>query len=496
MPLSNQLIGTHINKSTTNTIKKKPTAKDKQLTISTSSRLMNPPIAELQLKSFKTSEEGSWYTVYNAPNALNINTNEASQINSCGCKNNNLALEEIHPFKEVERTASYIYGEQIKNNEPLKHQKSITFFISFDGNENKKTFKIPKKFLRKSESNITNKNNKDYHKNEVPQDEKRFDRSALSDLSYQELSTLKLQTIHELNEYEIGSDPRIDIGISVHKQPEKKDEEEIKDNYPEAKFIAQNETICDSNELNSLKSKEKNQHKKPFANNIKHKKSAKIIERAYINYKARRMHVQVNTVNDSGNKKTALLSNEDLTTTDIYSKIEQNKILAATKIQKSFRRFLARTAPKTSETGYYTNQKYTNVGAATNQAKPEWFVGSQRILLLPSEPATFEPIEATAASETASRIPESGTSTFSEISNIGTQINGSLKLATDIGNIVNELYSTNVIQKDNGAYNNLAGSTNGDEFDLVKDLRVCLEAGPDSKGKIYIIIRNIPLQKL
>lgn len=69
-------------------IKRMPIAKDKQLTTITSGRLMNAPVAELQLKSFKTdSDGGNWYDVYNEPSEdLKLIMRHLNEVNQSNCQ--------------------------------------------------------------------------------------------------------------------------------------------------------------------------------------------------------------------------------------------------------------------------------------------------------------------------------------------------------------------------------------------------------------------------
>ncbi|KAM8706708.1 hypothetical protein ACLKA7_010899 [Drosophila subpalustris] len=97
------------------------------------------------------------------------------------------------------------------------------------------------------------------------------------------------------------------------------------------------------------------------------------------------------------------------------------------------------------------SEEMTMMNPELTSNKPEWFVGTQRISL----ESPRSPINAS----------ETGIIGLTE-STDNIQIESDTKLATDIGNIVNELSATEVFAQDNGASNNLAGSTNETLEDL------------------------------
>lgn len=452
--------------------------KDKQLSNHTSNRLLQTPIAELQLKSFKNStDEGSWYEVYNEPNELNMNTNEAN--NARESDQQNALLEEIKPYKNLERSPSYIRGAQVENHVPAKPKQSICYFISFDGNDDRTSFKIPKKFLRQSDYSIK-KNSKEFNKSNISQEEENLDDSVI-ELSYQEFVTPKLQTIQELNENEVSSELKVDTDKSViNDQPELKEEN--------ITSLIENKPISDSHSSQQNQNKPNELDGKNLCSttdNIQLTNSANIIKRAYKAYKIRKSRAESYEENDIKDIKTT--DNELLD----YSKSKLNPVHAAIKIQKSFRMFLSRKAArKTPQAVTQENPKYTVseiVAAIRIQntfrdyirrkqlSKPEWFVGSQPISLLPSAssvPAVAETLIASPDDKRDSPTPESDHNTHIELSNLDAQSNGSLELATDSDNIVNELYSSKVFETDNGASNNLAGLANDEVFDFAKDVGV------------------------
>lgn len=452
--------------------------KDKQLSNHTSNRLLQTPIAELQLKSFKNStDEGSWYEVYTEPNELNMNTNESS--NAKESDQQNALLEEIKSSKNIERSPSYINGAQDENNDPVKPKQSICYFISFDGNDDRTSFKIPKKFLRQSEYCIK-KNRTKCNKSKISLDEENLDDSVI-ELSYQEFVTPKLQTIQELNENEVSTELKVDTDKSVaNVQADFKEIEDITSNI-------ENEPIPgshDNNKQNQNRPTELDgQNLCSTSDNIQLTNSANIIKRAYRAYKIRKSRDDSDEVNGLKDSKTA--DNEMLDD----SKTTLNPIHAAIKIQKSFRMFLLRKATQkapqivTQESPIYMVSEVVAAIRIQNafrdyirrkeRSKPEWFVGSQPISLLSSAssvPAAVESLVATTDDKIDSPTPESDHNSHIELSNLDAQSNGSLELATDIDNIVNDLYSNKVFETDNGDSKNLAGLANDEVFDSVEDV--------------------------
>ncbi|KAL7728904.1 hypothetical protein ACLKA6_004243 [Drosophila palustris] len=97
------------------------------------------------------------------------------------------------------------------------------------------------------------------------------------------------------------------------------------------------------------------------------------------------------------------------------------------------------------------SEEVTMMNPELNSNKPEWFVGTQRISLeSPRSPINSSETGIIGLAESTDNI----------------QIESDTKLATDIGNIVKELSATEVFAQDNGASNNLAGSTNETLEDL------------------------------
>ncbi|XP_060647137.1 microtubule-associated protein 1B [Drosophila nasuta] len=527
--------------------KKMPIVKDKHLTSSSSSgRLTNAPVAELQLKSFKTAPDaGNWYDVHNEPlEDIQASGNSAKDITRSDDIYVDNARQLRSPSVDVsERRPNYVFGEPPTSPEAVKPKQSVAFFISFDGDDGKATFKIPKRFLKQDESS-----NKIDKKQPKQDDEEELSMEPVitaedfiesdSDIGYQQYGMQKLQTIHELNENESSNELR-----SLLDKPNENehDEEDITILEPEVKIIKENlEEVNDElvkqvqNKVeNSLKvngvdaDENKYENKADESHENKLKASAQIIQRAFKNYLARRENVtKQSSVTDKENEK--LLRQTE-------TKLDEN--LAATRIQKAIRQFLSRIALKTKETTSTKDRKYTgdeilaairiqtmfrnymrrkklaynddvskgtsatslitiipnthdshtpeisindgelsddmsNSNSEVNSSKPEWFVGSQRISVEPSE-------------RSVSKRSES-----SETGTIGiTEITDNTHLDTDIGNIVNDLNASEVFAQDNGASNNSAGSTRDRE--LVEALAIAAFGALDATSAVGVSNRQI-----
>ncbi|XP_062123349.1 cardiomyopathy-associated protein 5 [Drosophila sulfurigaster albostrigata] len=527
--------------------KKMPIVKDKHLTSSSSSgRFTNAPVAELQLKSFKTAPDaGNWYDVHNEPVEDNqVSGNSAKDLARSDDIYVDNARQLRSPSVDVsERRPNYVFGEPPTSPEAVKPKQSVAFFISFDGDDGKATFKIPKRFLKQDES--SNKIDKKQPKHD---DEEELSMEPVitaedfiesdSDIGYQQYGMQKLQTIHELNENESSNELR---SLLDKPNENERDEEEITILEPEVKIIKENLEEVNEEHVkqvqnkvdNSLKvngvdaDKNKDENKADESHENKLKASAQIIQRAFKKYLARRENVtKQSSVTDRENEKSL---------NETETKLDEN--LAATRIQKAIRQFLSRIALKTKETTSSMNRKYTadeilaairiqtmfrnymrrkkvayndDVSKGTsatslitiipntqdshtpeisindgelsddmsisnsevNSSKPEWFVGSQRISVEPSE-------------RNVSKRSDS-----SETGTIGiTEITDNTHLETDIGNIVNDLNASEVFAQDNGASNNSAGSTRDRE--LVEALAIAAFGALDATSAVGVSNRQI-----
>ncbi|KAH8306240.1 hypothetical protein KR018_004976 [Drosophila ironensis] len=218
--VNNQLIGTQnlptnhieIEKNT----KKHPSAnvKDKDIGTLSSGRLVPTPIAELQLKSFKnTNDDGAWYDVYVEPQ----NPLDKHSVNTVVEPSRNVSEQQRSVTQEhaasLERVPSYYTPKEIVEPEVPKAKTSVSFFVSLDSDDGKPTYKIPKRFQdqsKKATSKNTKTEAKDINKVEEPEatdSEEDIEVIEVSegDPEYQQMNT-KLQTILELNENEHPSD--------------------------------------------------------------------------------------------------------------------------------------------------------------------------------------------------------------------------------------------------------------------------------------------------
>ncbi|XP_051862849.1 uro-adherence factor A [Drosophila albomicans] len=527
--------------------KKMPIVKDKHLTSSSSSgRLTNAPVAELQLKSFKTSPDaGNWYDVHNEPlEDIQASGNSAKDITRSDDIYVDNARQLRSPSVDVsERRPNYVFGAPPTSPEAVKPKQSVAFFISFDGDDGKATFKIPKRFLKQDESS-----NKIDKKQPKLDDEDELSMEPVitaedfiesdSDIGYQQYGMQKLQTIHELNENESSNELR-----SLLDKPNENehDEEEITILEPEVKIVKENleevneelvkqvqNKVENSMKVNGVDADEnKYENKVDESHENKLKASAQIIQRAFKNYLARRENVtKQSSVTDKENEKSL---------NETETKLDEN--LTASRIQKAIRQFLSRIELKTKETTSSEDRKYTgdeilaairiqtmfrnymrrkklvyndDVSKGTsatslitiipnthdshtpeisindgelsddmsisnsevNSSKPEWFVGSQRISVEPSERSV------------------SKRSDSSETGTIGiTEITDNTHLETDIGNIVNDLNASEVFAQDNGASNNSAGSTR--DRQLVEALAIAAFGALDATSAVGVSNRQI-----
>lgn len=559
--------------------KKVQLAKEKQITISQSGRLVNAPIAELQLKSFKsTADSGPWYEIHNDLNepqseetAHNTNKDVVYLSNEQNVEDPHLPLTPSHKYSE--RISNYMYGEELSTKDRNKPKQSISFFVSFDGDDGKTSFKIPKKFLKPNpqssdktpQNNVKNQDiDSENHNDEIDMDPIIIDEDE-DDLRFSQYGQQKLQTIHELNENESSNELKLDMDKAEDMKPIENVNQEVKvvvseiDATQERKdndLDGSNELIIGEDTSNFV---EKNKTDNP--NNLEHVKSVQIIERAYKNFIARRnKNLKLNTLENNEIEITEDLIKNDVKNSEA-NKPELTEHLAASRIQKAVRQFLKRSAVnKIKKTdfkdstysakeisaalriqkffkNYIERKKITknklevrkdiekedelnrevpkhigeskSLDALANQTesvfgentikdddpsstKPEWFVGSQRISLESIEPAEVESISPGMESDVDSnaRMLEYTHDTQTESPIVGTHMGlHESKLIPDIGNIVHELNPGELVEQDNGDFNNSAGSPKEDVLDSAKDLTVSptTEPGLALKGKRNIL---------
>lgn len=556
--------------------KKVQIAKEKQITSSQSGRLVNAPIAELQLKSFKsTADSGPWYEIHNDLNepqseeaAHNTNKDIVYLSNEQNVEDPHLPLTPSHKYSE--RISNYMYGEELSTQDQNKPKQSISFFVSFDGDDGKTSFKIPKKFLKpnpQSSDKTSQKNVKnqdiDYenHKDDIDMDPIIIDEDE-DDLRFSQYGQQKLQTIHELNENESSNELKLDMDRAEDMKPIENVNQEVKvyvSEINEATQERKDSNLGGSNELiiGEETSNIVEANKTDHPNNLEHVKSVQIIERAYKNFIARRnMNLKLKRLENNEKEITEYLIKNDVKNSEaIKYKPELTEHLAASRIQKAVRQYLKRSAVNKNNSTYsakeisaalriqkffknYIERKNStksemevrkdietedernkevpkhigdskSLDALADQTesifgentlkddepssiKSEWFVGSQRISLESIEPAEAESISPGMESDVDSnaRMLEYTHDTQTESPIVGTHMGlHDSKLIPDIGNIVHELNPGELVEQDNGDFNNSAGSSNEDVLDSAKDLTVSPSTKPGLalKGKQNIL---------
>lgn len=348
--------------------KKIQVAKEKQI-ISQSGRLLNVPIAELQLKSFKsTANSGPWYEIHNELNvpqtydetAHNPKKDIVQLANEQNGEDPNLQLTPSH--KSSERISNYMHGEEISTQDRNKPKQSIAFFVSFDGDDGKTSFKIPKKFLKpqpKSSELTHPMNDKDKdidyqnHNDEVDMDPIIIDEEE-DDLRFSQYGQHKLQTIQELNETESSYELKLDT--------DRDEDEKVNQEMNEASQEHKDSHLDSSKELiDEDTSKLVEANKTDLSNNLKHIKSVQIIERAYKNFIARRKrNLELKTVENNEKEISVDAIKNDVNNSEaIKYKTELTENLAASRIQKAVRQFLNRSAVKKLKNTDYKDKTYS-----------------------------------------------------------------------------------------------------------------------------------------
>ncbi|KAH8347091.1 hypothetical protein KR059_005174 [Drosophila kikkawai] len=212
--VSNQLIGTQNLPTNRNEIekntKKLSSASVKDKDIGTSGRLVPTPIAELQLKSFKApNDDGAWYDIYvepqhptdkdldSLPPAATVSANQTEKKKDI--------TPEMEPIVVAERVPSYYTPKEILEPSVPKAKNSISFFVSFDSDDGKPKYKIPKKFRDQSKSDTLADTKSDPEPENNEEDIEVIEVSE-GDPEYQQMGGSKLQTIMELNENECNNE--------------------------------------------------------------------------------------------------------------------------------------------------------------------------------------------------------------------------------------------------------------------------------------------------
>ncbi|XP_046866113.1 uncharacterized protein LOC6651581 isoform X3 [Drosophila willistoni] len=353
---SNKLIGTQ-NFTNTNEIdsntKKLPKEKHIGSTLE-SGRLMPTPIAELQLKSFKSpADSAPWYqhvAEYN-DSAENENKKENYKANDKNIIEED-QTQDIPTNIAIERVPRYFNGDEVPTIKNPKRKNSVAFFISFDSDDEKPTFKVPKKFLKKPKEVVrkppTN-NAIEVDNNDKLEDESYPDLDdeleiEISENDFQQFAASKLQTIPEVNECDSSNDLRY-AGKTVD-QISEQSEKEVKENSPLNITDVKEIDVSKVEEITELKRSEsprkgsidiKNVHNvEEILSNENEKHNAAVIIQNCV--------------------RAFLKKKSDNKTNDIIS--EFSRKVAAKKIQRAYREFTKRDIQdKTSEINVTQNNK-------------------------------------------------------------------------------------------------------------------------------------------
>ncbi|XP_032578894.1 centromere-associated protein E isoform X2 [Drosophila sechellia] len=345
--VSNQLIGTqnlptnHIEIEKTTKKLSSPSVREKDIGTLTSGRLVPTPIAELQLKSFKTpNDDGAWYDIYVEPKVtaerdLVVPPAPVETQRPDSGKEVSSVVEEPMIFSE--RAPSYYTPKEIVEAVKPKPKNSVSFFVSFDSDDGKPKYKIPKRFQNQP-SKDAKKEVKDI---EVAQTESDIDSNeeeieiievSEGDPEYQQTGGTKLQTILELdNENEMTNE-----------------------------FNSQGQSSeLNLNESNVVKPKSPTNSIKEFESAYKKDilnitRSVQIIERAYKRFKNRSsLKSEPRNESDFENQNRAAIVIQKWVRNTLkqkaYDAQKSKQSLAARKIQRAYRRYLEKVKQRTQK---------------------------------------------------------------------------------------------------------------------------------------------------
>lgn len=348
MLVSNQLIGTQnlptnhieIEKTTTKKLSS-PSVRDKDIGTLTSGRLVPTPIAELQLKSFKTpNDDGAWYDIYVEPK-ITAERDLFVPPAPIETKRPNSAKEVASVVEEPmiisERTPSYYTPKEIVESVKPKPKNSVSFFVSFDSDDGKPKYKIPKRFQSQSNKNAQ----KEVKAIEATQSESDIDSNeeeieiievSEGDPEYQQTGGTKLQTILELDNenemtYEFNSQGQ---GLELNLNESNVEKPKFPTNS-----INEFETAYKTDILNITRSVE-------------------IIERAYKRFKNRSsLKSEPGNESDFENQNRAAIVIQKWVRNTLkqkaYDTQKSKQSLAARKIQRAYRRYVEKAKQRTQK---------------------------------------------------------------------------------------------------------------------------------------------------
>ncbi|XP_037714079.1 uncharacterized protein LOC119549852 [Drosophila subpulchrella] len=345
--VSNQLIGTqnlptnHIEIEKNTKKLSNPIVKEKDIGTLTSGRLVPTPIAELQLKSFKNpNDDGAWYDIYVEPKATSdkdlgkiATSNESKKPDT----DQQTASVVDEPIIVSERTPSYYTPKEIIETAAPKAKNSLSFFVSFDSDDGKPKYKIPKRFRDQSKTNTVKevKNTEDIPSdsdNDSNEEEIEVIEVSEGDPEYQHTGGSKLQTILELDN---ESEQPNDLHSQSHALEPNEIIDTVEDNLEKTKALYSNTEYYEEAYKTEI---------------LTITRSVRIIERAYQRFKNsgsvesnesdlekqnRAAKIIQKWVRDSLREKSLRVSS------GVSKKCKENN--AAKKIQRAYRRYAVKT---------------------------------------------------------------------------------------------------------------------------------------------------------
>ncbi|XP_052836064.1 uncharacterized protein LOC128252415 [Drosophila gunungcola] len=408
--VTNQLIGTqnlptnHIEIEKNTKKLTSPSVKDKDIGTLTSGRLVPTPIAELQLKSFKTpNDDGAWYDIYvepkltsdqdsgNNPAPVQATKPEADQPASLG-------VEE--PTIVAERVPSYYTPQEIVEAVVPKAKNSVSFFVSLDPDDGKPKYQIPKKFRDPSKEHTE----EEVVNDDVAQSEYDFDSNeeeievievSEGDPEYQQTGGTKLQTILELDNENEQSPESTNQNTAL--EPAMVDSSEENTNEVESnsgKTEVDNISEESNEKLLTKFTKSETEHfELAYKTDILNiTRSVQIIERAYSRFKSKRF-----LKGEPGNKLDLEKQNkaakiiqkwvrDSLMKKSLRDSQKSKESLAAKKIQRAYRKYVEKTKERKSENEKLNKIKKENSAAHVIQNAFRQYFQRNKI-----EPNKFQP---------------------------------------------------------------------------------------------------------
>ncbi|XP_041674623.1 golgin subfamily A member 4 [Drosophila eugracilis] len=307
---------------------------------------LNPDVitAELQLKSFKNpNDDGAWYDIYVEPKGSTDTEVETTQPPVQTKKPNTSQVTSSvveEPIIPAQRVPSYYTPKEIVENVEPKAKNSVSFFVSFNADDGKPKYKIPKKFQSKTDNREVKTNEAISPESDIDSNEEEIEVIEVSegDPEYTQTGGSKLQTILELDNE--NDQPTENVNQSTDLEPAQKELSSRNINHVEYNL---GKPKSNSEHYESL-------YKTDILNILR---SVQIIERAYKRFKDkqslksepesesefekqnRAAKIIQKWLRSNLKKKAIKVSPDD------SRKSKEN--LAAQKIQRAYRRYLMKT---------------------------------------------------------------------------------------------------------------------------------------------------------